>query len=242
MDWAGILNPLIGTLVGAGLAFLSNWFFQHKAQVRDNLAAGRRALFTIDAQFQELANYRYAMRHAISIVHKAMPEAAVWMFAKPMGYNFNPSNVFDFKALVFLLSTKSGREAFGRLQFVERTYLDFVARHTDLNASAQELQKAMAPIHREKGNISIPEMEKQLGLELTTKVRSHLQAVVLRTDRDEERYKKAYIQHNKVMFETFGKDVRMPELSMTEKFTNASLPPLPASLVTYLNSIPLVAN
>jgi hypothetical protein len=106
-----IFKSLIGTFIGAALAFLSNYWFKQQDQNREELAAGRRALFTIRSRLDDFINFRCAIQYSMGIVDKAMPNAPEWCYAKPMGFNFNPSNVFGFKSLNFLLSTSTGRRS-----------------------------------------------------------------------------------------------------------------------------------
>ena len=236
--WSDITKTLFGSFAGAGLAFLSNWWFQRRSQIRDNLAAGCRALFTIRSQLDDLANYRYGIRSGISVMYQANPGAPEWMFVKPVGFNFNESNVFDFKSLAFLLSTPTGRAAFERLQFTERTYLDLMARHSDFNNSAQEIQRAVSTVFRENGNATVEAMRGNLGPELIARVCDHQRAVVLRVDRDEQRYRNAFNLLNDVMSEMFGSKAKMSQVIIPEKFEQANLPALPTSLRDYVDSVP----
>ena len=236
-DW-DIGKSLVGTFTGAGLAFLSNWWFQRRAKIQDNLASGRRALFTIRSQLDDLANYRYGLVNGISIAHRFMPGAVEWMLAKPIGFNFHESNTFDFKSLTFLLATRSGREIFAQLQFIERAYLDIMARHTDFNDSALELQKTLAPFHREHGSASIAAMEAHIGLELIARVRDQQRAVVLRVDRDEGFYRIVFDKLSALLIELYGTKAEMPKADILDKYKQVNLPPLPPSLRAYVDSIP----
>ena len=133
--YSDVAKTLLGTFVGAGLAFASNWWFQRRARIRDELASGRRDLFTIRAQLDEFVNCRYAIRQEMSRMHVEIGDAPDWVYAKPLSFSFSSSNLFDFKSLAFLLSTATGRAAFERLQFTERTYLDITARLSDFHSS-----------------------------------------------------------------------------------------------------------
>jgi len=237
-----IIKPLVGTFIGAILAFLSNWWFKYESQSREELASGLRALFTIRSQFDDFINVRFALQHSMNAMAKAiMFNEPEWCYAKPMAFNFNPSNIFDFKSLSFLLSTETGRNAYQGLQLIERTYLDFTARHADLNSSALELQKTTAELFRTHLNLTsatLETMESMLGPELPARVKSHLQALVIRIDRDERRYLKVFDELNTVMDQLFGDKAEKSKLIIPEKFKKDNLPDYPNRLKKYLAELP----
>jgi hypothetical protein len=171
-------------------------------------------------------------------VHQAIADTPEWALAKPIGFNSSESNLFDFKSLAFLLSTPTGRGAFEKLQSVERTYLDFMARLSDFNGSAQELQRTLAALHREQANPTWEAMERHIGPELRARVRDHQRSVVLRLDRDEQRYRNTFAMLNSVMAEMFGSEGTMSEPTTAERFQPANLPPLPPPLRAYVDSVP----
>jgi hypothetical protein len=231
-------KTLSGTFVGAWLAFVSNMFMRYQNQYRDDLAAGRRALYTIRNQIDDFANFRYAFQHSVAQVGTGIPTAPEWCLAKPMGFNFNSSNVFDYKSLAFLLSKQIGRNAYQQLQFVERTYLDLIARHSDLNGSAIDTQKTMSELPKKLANfrdISLKSLEPHLGVELIYRVRDQLRAVALRVDQDEQRYMDSYNMLNNALEEILGKSAKIPFIEIPDKFKKDNLPSLPESLRSYVN-------
>jgi hypothetical protein len=231
-------KTLTGTFIGAWLAFMSNMFMRYQNQYRDDLAAGRRALYTIRNQIDDYANFRYAFQHSIAKVDAGIPGAPEWCLAKPMGFNFNSSNVFDYKSLGFLLFKQIGRDAYQQLQFVERTYLDLMARHSDLNSSAIDTQKKMSELQNKIANfqdISLMSLEPHLGVELIFRVRDQLRAVAHRVDQDEQRYMDAHNMLNNALEAILGKNAKIPFIEIPEKFKKDNLPPLPESLRSYVN-------
>lgn len=234
-------KAISGTFIGAWLAFLSNMFMRFQNQYRDDVAADRRALFTVRSQLDDFINYRYAFQITLASLDKAMPNAPECFLAKPMGFNFNPANVYDFKSLGFLLSTSIGRRSYEYLQLTERTYLDFMARHTDLNNSATDFQKEMSQLNRNlAGFLELPlnSVESHLSPELVARGRDHLRAVALRIDRDEQRYQNAFKLLNDALRDILGDDTSLDNFEIPSKFRQANLPLLPQSLRSYLDQIP----
>lgn len=231
-------KTLSGTFIGAWLAFISNMFMRYQNQYRDDLTAGRRALYTIRNQMDDFANFRYAFQHSIARVDAGIPGAPEWCLAKPMGFNFNSSNVFDYKSLGFLLSKQTGRDAYQQLQFAERTYFDLMARHSDLNSSAIDTQKAMSELPNKIANfqeIPLKSLEPHLGFELVYRVNDHLRAVALRVDQDEHRYVDAHNMLNNALEDILGKDAKTPFLQLHDKLKKENIPPLPKSLRSYVD-------
>lgn len=234
-------KTISATFIGAWLAFLSNMFMRSQNQYRDDVAAGRRALFTVRSQLDDFINYRCAFHITLASLDKAMPNAPECFLAKPMGFNFNPANVYDFKSLGFLLSTSTGRRSYEYLQLTERTYLDFMARHTDLNDSAISLQKEMSQLHRNMAGfseLSLNSVESHLSPELVAGCRDHLRSVALRIDRDEQRYQNAFKQLNEALIDILGNEAKLDSYEIPSKFRQANLPPLPQSLRSYVDQIP----
>jgi hypothetical protein len=158
-----------------------------------------------------------------------------------MGFDFSQSNVFKFESLGFLLSTPNGRRAFENLQFVERTYLDLSARHMDFNATTQELQRSIATLHTRIANVEnlpLKELEPLIGPELSARVIDHQRAIMLRIDRDEDRYTAAFVSLNDAMVERYGEEARMAAFTIPNGFRRDDLPPLPPMLRSYVDSIP----
>jgi hypothetical protein len=162
------------------------------------------------------------------------------LYAKPMSFNFNASNVFDYKSLTFLLYSTAGKDAYAELQSIERMYLDLAARHEDLNDSAIERQKESAELHQQNiinEKTSFETIVQLLGPELSARLRDHLRAVVIRIELDEQRYLHAYRALIEVLDEYFGEKIVLRKLESKKKFEKENLPPLPAVFQTYLEKV-----
>lgn len=240
---SGVVTTLIGSFAGAGFAFLANWISQRRIEKRDNTTAGRLALLTIRAQWDDFTNYRWGIFSAVANLYAQIGQnAPEWALAKPMAVNFSDSNAFKFESLGFLLSTSTGRDAFQKLQHLERTYFDLSARHVDFNAATQELQRSVATLQMGVANaerLSYADLERHIGPELLTRVIDFQRAVVLRADRDEDRYKAAFESLNDAMVERYGEKVRMAEFTIPHGFKKEELQALPLALRTYLDKIPV---
>lgn len=231
-----VLKTLIGTFVGAGLAFLSNFWMQTKIRRRDEIAAGLQALFVIRSQFDDYLNVRFAFYKSMSVMGD-LPEC---LYAKPMSLNFNESNVFDYKSLSFLLLLPAGVDAYTELQVIERKYFDLAARHEDLNNSAIERQKVTAELHQNNRiNEQTPfeTIVQLIGPELSARLRDHLRAVVVRVAADERSYVHAYSALKKVLADYFGDEVTLSEFEIPKKFAKENIPSIPIVFQPYLNKV-----
>jgi len=237
MSWAKFAIPIVGTFIGAGLAFLSNLYLQRRIRKQDNMASGYLALLTLRSQLDDFLNYRWAVRGGLAKASETRQGAPAWALLQPVGFNFNEGNLFEFKSLAFLLATEAGRGAFQQLQAIQRMYLDLTARHDDLDNSVQEAQQRLATCEADGENRSWDAVEKYLGPELIARVCSQLQNIVIRFDRDEDRYFEAFDMLNAVIGENFGGKVKLPRATIPEKYKKAGLPPLPTSLRNFLDLV-----
>ncbi|TDK65970.1 hypothetical protein [Sapientia aquatica] len=154
-----------------------------------------------------------------------------WVLAKPISYDFNSSNVFDYKSLAFLLSIQSGREVFTRLQLAERAYLDLMSGLSEFNESALEKQKKMATSQLGENNFaSLGEIERYIGVELVARTRDQLRGIVVKLAHDESRYIKAFESLNRVLVEIFCPDYEVQKIVIQERHAIAQLPNLPDNL------------
>jgi hypothetical protein len=231
---------LLATVVGASLAFFFNRYLQRRKQIDEERTSGSLALLTIDAQLDELMLYRHALRKSLAEQPASYPE---WLLGRPMSFGFCDSNVINFESLSFLLAKRkqsllrAGREAFGYLQILSRTYQDMRGRQEDFNRAARDIQEGIAQAFKSGVNSETPydEMAKILGSELTSRSRDHLRAVALRMELDERRYVMAYNLLNECMGQIFGKDAMIPFKDRQEKFESINLPPWPKALKTHLD-------
>jgi len=69
-------------------------------------------------------------------------------------------------------------------------------------------------------------------------VRDHQRAVVLRIDRDEQLYMKAFNELNEAVKENFGGNAKMSSIAIPDKFKQEKLPRLPGVLRTYVDQVP----
>jgi hypothetical protein len=238
---ARLFTTLLGSFLGAGLAFLSNHVLQRRKQVAEESAATALALFTIKAQLDEFTMYRRVMRRDLHRAARMLPNAPDWILPRPIGFEFSESNAFDFKSLSFLLASRNketleiGRLAFSRLQALEKTYEDMRRRHADLHESAKELQQAISKAHqaRENDEVLYSEMEGLLGVELVSRTASQLRAVCVRLEFDELRYINTHGLLNRLVGKIFGAKAMLPLLVAKGE----NLPAWPHSLSTYLNNV-----
>ncbi|BCK87355.1 hypothetical protein MIZ01_1133 [Sideroxyarcus emersonii] len=230
-------KDIFNTAVGGLIAFGFNLVLHDRKETKENLAAGLAALFTIRSQFDDYLNCRLGIYNSIATTKSAqIPGAPDWSFVKPLGFNFNPSNVFDFKSIDFLLTSPSGKDVYQHLQLLERTYLDLMARYNDLNGSAIELQKTMSGIIQIKFNYQHPSfqtMEYEIGPELIGRVISQQHSVIVRLVRDEARYSKIFGMLQNELLTRFGVEVignNVHEIPVAYRKSN--LPKLPQSLAS----------
>jgi hypothetical protein len=116
-----IFSTLVGSFVGAGLAFCSNRYADHAERKRANLAAGNMAISILSRQYGDFVIFR-ANLQAEATSKSKYPD---WLQLSPSFLSFSEWLVIDMKSLTFILEQHGQREVFARL-------LDLQARYEDL--------------------------------------------------------------------------------------------------------------
>lgn len=126
-DWlwgADIVKTLVGTLVGAGMAFWANRAAECRQLRRTNLAAGNMALSVISRQYGDFLILRAALQ-AEATERSALPD---WLQLQPSLFAFSESLVLDLKSLTFLFEHERG---------------DLLAKLVDAEARYHDLRKLL---------------------------------------------------------------------------------------------------
>jgi hypothetical protein len=122
---ADVAKALVGTFVGAGLAFWANRAAEGRQLRRNNLAAGNVALSVLSRQFGDFVIFRAAIQ-AEATERKDFPD---WLQFQPSLFAFSESLVLDLKSLTFLFEHARG---------------DLLARLVDAEARYHDLRKLLA--------------------------------------------------------------------------------------------------
>ncbi|SAK69784.1 hypothetical protein AWB80_03608 [Caballeronia pedi] len=123
-------STLFGSFVGAGLAFLSNRYFDHVEQKRANLAAGNMAISILSKQYGDFVIFRAHLQAEATTKNK-YPD---WLQISPSFLSFSEWLVIDMKSLTFILN-QGKRELFARLLDVQARYED-LRRLMEINNEA----------------------------------------------------------------------------------------------------------
>jgi hypothetical protein len=113
------IKTIFGTLMGAGLAFWSNWHFQKLQRNRANLSAGNMAIAILSRQFGDFVIFRAGFLNDIEDRNK-FPS---WLQIKPSLFQFSDNLRFDLPSLAFL-SDGGNHDLLSKLMMAELKYHD----------------------------------------------------------------------------------------------------------------------
>jgi hypothetical protein len=212
--WLDVLKALIGTAVGAGLAFASNYYLvQHLQRRREQYAAAVTAMEVLRTQLDDFRNYRKGFREELREQAKAAggDHVPAWVVARPTTFYFFESLRFDYASLAFVLEY-GGHEALARVRYAERRYHELASLTREYNAAAQRKHERMA----EKigiGTAEIAHVEATVGPEIIGRLESMIGAIQKHLELDEKDYLEAETWLGDTVARAFPKK---PKLSLTQ--------------------------
>ena len=202
--WFDVGKALVGTFVGAVLAFASNYYFQYRQRRRENLAAGHVATLVVAQQASDYISVRAAFLAERQQRVKDPAASPAWLYFKPMRYAFSDSLRFDFRALAFLAETKHFT-VLQKLMLAETHYRSLSRLVAKFNDEATQLQKSLLALGVRDGvPFILEEVERRLPVDLRATNVSLAQALVLRFEKDESDYRDALDSLHAALVAEFG--------------------------------------
>jgi len=157
--WEKALLTLLGTFIGAMLAFLTQIFLRKKEERKAEQLAAHRILFCL---FQQMNTIVLFQRERIMPAQNS-PAQFVEI---PATLEFETStNLFDFASFGFLLKSSKGRQIMYDLHLAQECYITTLKAINERSRMHKDLlQPKLSEIGFEKGNsVSLPDLKKALG-------------------------------------------------------------------------------
>jgi hypothetical protein len=153
------LLTLVGTLVGATLAFISQLALRRKEEKKGELLAAHRILFCLLQQTNTIVLFQndYVTPHA---------QSPVKFIEVPATSQFDLSkNLFDFSSFGFLLKSQEGRQIMYDLYLAQESYVETLRAINERSRLHRELlQPKMAELGLGNGKpVDLAELPSQLG-------------------------------------------------------------------------------
>jgi hypothetical protein len=157
--WEKALLTLLGTFIGAMLAFLSQLALRRREEKKAELLAAHRILFCLFQQLNTLVLYQ---RESVAPRSKS----PVKFIEIPAASEFDVSkNLFDFASFGFLLKSSAGRQIMYDLYLAQECYVETLRTINERSRMHRELLQpklADSGIGREKA-VSLQQLESDLG-------------------------------------------------------------------------------
>jgi hypothetical protein len=201
-----VFKALLGTLIGAGLAF---WFALRKDYLtkrEERKAAGNYAVLTLLRQTDDYLRTKAVIGAFRDDILKHQPKSPLWMLIKPMHLNYSDSLKLNLDSLVFLLEHKEGASVVEKLLSADRKYHDFFSLLVTHAVASEEGQRKLsdAKIDPREG-VDISELEKVLGFQLVAKIESLVRGIFNHFDRTDATFNEACDELPKLLRAVFGK-------------------------------------
>lgn len=251
----GIAKAIVGTFVGAALAFWSARRHDRHKKRQENLAAIRLAIATLGEQLTDLVGYRQHLRESLHHCAKSGQQGPRWAYAAPFHYNFEADAKVDLKSIGFTFEVPERRDPrkvakanadgargavpqdgalFPMLSLANRRHAQriYVAKH--LLEAATEMQNIVAeargPALREQ--VSIDEIRKIIGPALGYKVSDLLTAALSTVDENAETIIIAAARALKrAAYESYPDTTGLIDVGVPAAY-RAIVPPLPPVFMT----------
>lgn len=201
-----VAKSLIGSFIGAGLAFALALWRDHILRLRDRRAAGNLAIATIARQYSDFLQVRTSINEHRQMVLQANPNVSVppWMQMKPMHFLSSDNLKFNLESLTFLFEYKSAT-ILERLINAELQYHDLAKLIHIHSETAEQMQQKLAaagaPLN---GEASIANLETVVGTALVAKLNSFVPAIFIHLERDEQKYLDAVSELRSLLVKIFG--------------------------------------
>ena len=157
--WEKTLLTLVGTFVGASLAFLSQIALQKKQEKKTELLAAHRILFCLlqQSNFVTIFHKQFVVPHAESVIKFIeIPATSERDMLK---------NLYDFDSFNFLLKSTEGRKIMYDLYLAQENYVELLQL---INERSQWHRERLQPRMEEMGmtngeEVLLSELKEKLG-------------------------------------------------------------------------------
>jgi hypothetical protein len=199
--WIDVGKTVVGAFVGAGLAFVANYYWQDRQRKSDQKLAGNIALLTMSRQYGdfvvEKATFLEEIRNA------ELNSIPSWRAIKPTMFEFDASLHFDFNSLAYLVEDDKDT-LLAKLIDIENRYHDLRKILAAHSKAAAQLQRKFSELGWGNNLPDDQTVRKAVGFDLAGELDSLTNAIRKRI----ENHENAYVAAGKLL-----------EQHMNKKFT-----------------------
>lgn len=202
-NWLDLGKTLIGTLVGALLAFFVNVRIQQRERERKDKAAGNLMLTILSQQFGDFIQAKAGiLRDKEAALHRDANSPA-WNHLNPTFFQFSDELKVNTSDLSFLLE-RGKSDVLERLIIANAKYHDLGHLNESNSEATHEKQKSLEEPLRANPDMSFDVAEKILGNALVGKLDSLAKALYWRIENDQQVYIRAGKTLRAALIEIFG--------------------------------------
>jgi hypothetical protein len=183
--WIDVSKTVIGAFVGAGLAFVANYYWQGRQRKSDQKLAGNIALLTISRQY----GYFIVAKSAFSeeMRNAELNNVPSWRAIKPTMFEFDEHLHFDFNSLAYLVEDNKD-DLLAKLIDIENRYHDLRKILASHCKAAVQLQRKFSELGWGSNLPDDMTARRAVGLDLVGELDSLTNAIRKRVETHENTY------------------------------------------------------
>ena len=235
-------KTLIGTFLGAVLAFLSAIAHRRAQQRKSDITAGNMALFQLRAMHRQTTEMRLGVRAEIKMAFDTYGKVPEWCILRPSINVPDEGIELDFGSLSFLTDSVQGQKALLEARHVQELY--------KLSCHAFDRQQQASIAYQAKlqdvsnldgvvvdGLLNWAVLEEKLGAVLVASRRSYFWAHLRNLEVNPSINRRAFAALQTELLKRFGDKAWNLQLDPppSDNRAEGNLPALPADIGTYIN-------
>jgi len=237
-----VWKTLIGTFLGALLAFVSTVQHRRTQQRSANVAAGNMAMFQLRAMHRQTTELRLGVRADIKVSHTSWGRVPLWALLRPSVHKPDETIAVDFESLSFLTDTRTGQEALLQVRHAQELFQQTCQAFDFLQESAVAYQEKLQEAYESKeifadGRMNWDKLEAHMGAHLVGNRESSFNALLRNIEVNPQITRKSYALLQDDLIRRFTS--RVWELKIdpapTSSRAEENLPDLPDYLATWVD-------
>ncbi|MFZ6813819.1 hypothetical protein ACO0K3_05090 [Undibacterium sp. Rencai35W] len=212
-----VIKALIGSFVGAWLAFFANWLVRQYQREEDRVAAGNLAIVTLGRMINAFLIYKQQVVQTRVETINASPNLPIWMQMRPIFHEFDETLSIDFESLTFLFHPQT-HDAMNHLLIAQGKYRNLVGLHKAHFKDMLELQEKISEMSgaNQQQDINIDLAMKRVPAYLQGRIESTNIGLVAALENDEKPMIEALRELERSIGSILGRS-RLVRISIPEK-------------------------
>ncbi|MFZ6720187.1 hypothetical protein [Undibacterium sp. Ji49W] len=180
-----ISKTLIGTFVGAGLAFFVNWTFRQSQKEEEQIKAGYVAMVILGRMITAFISYKEGITKARESVLNDSPDAPFYLQIRYTVFDFDEALALDIPSITFLFDSKNVN-LINHLLMAQDAYRNIVHLHKHHTVSMEQFREKIAEFtDAQRKTVNIKNVQEHLPRHLTSQMEELNKSLIAALTNDE---------------------------------------------------------